>query len=191
MPELGSSQSHLLRYAGQPGGDLSGSLDGFELELLRSAKIPEPLASTWIDNPLSGPVAAIPTNELTTAYVLDRAGATAWRVREIDLATGAVLATLANGTGSPDTMTMERGGAALLVAAHDFNLRVCRVGLDTLEVSDSVKSCMHAQVADFRLSEDDAQGFKDLDDVAAKASGGNELALRIMDNFEASLAACR
>jgi hypothetical protein len=63
--------------------------------------------------------------------------------------------------------------------------------IDTLEVSDSVKSCMHAQVADFRLSEDDAQGFKDLDDVAAKASGGNELALRIMDNFEASLAACR
>lgn len=62
--------------------------------------------------------------------------------------------------------------------------------IDTLDVSDSVKECMHDAVDDFRLSDEDAQGFDDLDDVAAKADGGQERAIQIMDDFEAALAAC-
>lgn len=62
--------------------------------------------------------------------------------------------------------------------------------IDTLEVSDSVKECMHAAVADFSLTEEQAQGFSDFDDVAAKAAGGNELALNIMADFQDALADC-
>jgi hypothetical protein len=62
--------------------------------------------------------------------------------------------------------------------------------IDTLEVSDEVKDCMHEAVTDFGLSEEDAQGFSDLDDVAAKAADGQERAIQIMDDFQQSLAAC-
>ena len=62
--------------------------------------------------------------------------------------------------------------------------------IDTLDVSDEVKDCMHTKVDDFSLTEDQAQGFEDFDDVATKASGGNELALGILDDFEAALASC-
>lgn len=62
--------------------------------------------------------------------------------------------------------------------------------IETLDASDSVKACMHAEVADFSLTEEQAQGFEDLDDVADKAAGGNELALDIMADFQSALAAC-
>ena len=63
--------------------------------------------------------------------------------------------------------------------------------IDTLEVSDDVKACMRQAVDDFSLTTEEATGFEDLDDVAAKADGGNELARRVMERFEAALAACR
>lgn len=62
--------------------------------------------------------------------------------------------------------------------------------IDTLDVSDSVKDCMHLEVEDFALTAEEATGFEDFDDVAAKAAGGNELALQIMQRFEDSLASC-
>ena len=55
---------------------------------------------------------------------------------------------------------------------------------------ESIRGCMHDEVADFGLSESDAQGFEDFDDVAAKAADGQERALQIMADFEQSLAAC-
>lgn len=62
--------------------------------------------------------------------------------------------------------------------------------IDTLDVSDSVKECMHRELDEFSLTPEEAAGFEDLDDVAAKADGGNELALQVMARFEASLASC-
>lgn len=62
--------------------------------------------------------------------------------------------------------------------------------IDTLPVSDEVKDCMHVQVDTFGLSEEDALGFTDLDDVAAKAAEGNERAIQIMNDFQAALASC-
>jgi hypothetical protein len=67
--------------------------------------------------------------------------------------------------------------------------------IDTLEqdgvpLSDEVKACMHQEVDDFQLTEQEAQGFENLDDVAQKADGGNEQALQIMQRFEDSLASC-
>jgi hypothetical protein len=63
--------------------------------------------------------------------------------------------------------------------------------IDTLDVSDAVKDCMHEAVDEFALTPEEATGFEDLDDVAAKADGGNQLAQQVMDRFEAELAACR
>ncbi len=63
--------------------------------------------------------------------------------------------------------------------------------VETLDVSEDVKACMRGQVEDFRLSEEDAQGFSDLDDVASKAADGQERAIQILADFEAALASCR
>lgn len=62
--------------------------------------------------------------------------------------------------------------------------------VDTLDVSDAVKDCMRQEIDDFSLTEEQAQGFSDFDDVASKADGGNELALQILGDFQAALAAC-
>lgn len=62
--------------------------------------------------------------------------------------------------------------------------------IGTLDVSDQVKECMIGRVDDFALTEDEAIGFEDFDDVAAKAADGNEQALQILARFEADLAAC-
>lgn len=62
--------------------------------------------------------------------------------------------------------------------------------VDTLDVPDSVKACMHEAIAEFSLTEEQAQGFKDFDDVATKADGGNALAIGILADFEAALASC-
>jgi hypothetical protein len=62
--------------------------------------------------------------------------------------------------------------------------------VDTLDVDESVKECMRKQIDDFSLTEEQATGFADFDDVAAKADGGNELALQIMGDFQAALASC-
>ncbi len=62
--------------------------------------------------------------------------------------------------------------------------------LTDTEASPEAKACMHAEVAKFELTEQQLVGFKDFDDVAEKAAGGNETALEIMADFEAALASC-
>jgi predicted NBD/HSP70 family sugar kinase len=67
--------------------------------------------------------------------------------------------------------------------------------IDTLEnngvpVSDEIKACMHTKVDEFALTEEEAQGFENLDDVAKKADAGNEQAIQIMQRFEDALASC-
>ncbi len=63
--------------------------------------------------------------------------------------------------------------------------------VDTLDVGDEVKACMHREIEDFALTEEQALGFDDLDDVATKADEGNEQAQQIMQDFEDALASCR
>ena len=62
--------------------------------------------------------------------------------------------------------------------------------IDTLDVSDAVKTCMKAEVEGFALTEDEAKGFEDLDDVAKKADAGQEQAKQIIARFEEALASC-
>ena len=59
-----------------------------------------------------------------------------------------------------------------------------------LAVSDAVKACMHEEVADFTLTEQEAKGFENLDDVAQNADEGNAQAQQIMQRFEDALASC-
>lgn len=62
--------------------------------------------------------------------------------------------------------------------------------IDTLDVTDAVKACMKDELANFELTEQEATGFADLDDVAEKASEGQEQAKQIMARFEEALASC-
>ena len=62
--------------------------------------------------------------------------------------------------------------------------------VETLDVSEPVKECMRQEIDDFSLTEEQATGFSDFDDVASKAADGNELALQIMGDFQSTLAAC-
>jgi hypothetical protein len=62
--------------------------------------------------------------------------------------------------------------------------------IETLDVPDQVKTCMKAEVEGFALSEEEAKGFEDLDDVAKKAADGQEQAKQIIARFQAALADC-
>jgi hypothetical protein len=92
-------------------------LVGHELDLLRPSLVPAPVAASWSANPLAGPAAALVRNDGRTALVLDSAGAGTWRLREIDLATGAVVKSIATGSnGDPDALTDLAASETVLVA---------------------------------------------------------------------------
>lgn len=60
--------------------------------------------------------------------------------------------------------------------------------IDTLDVSDAVKACMHDVIDEFEVTPE--SGFTDLDDVAQKASEGQPQAIELMDQLEADLDGC-
>ena len=99
---------------------------------------------------------------------------------------------------SPRSLLAAAGVAVVLAACGASAPPACELAddmIDTLEqngvpVSDEVKDCMHAVVDEFQLTEDEAQGFENLDDVASKAADGQAQAIQIMARFEAELAAC-
>jgi hypothetical protein len=93
LPELAAGESWIL----------ASGLEGKTLELLRPSSIPEPITPTWATNPLVSPVAALPVGDGLTALVLDVPGN--GRLREIELATGAVVREIATfGQGIPSAM---------------------------------------------------------------------------------------
>ena len=85
------------------------------------------------------------------------------------------------------SMTVLTACGASAPPAEELALEV----IDTLDVEESVKACMRDEVTGFTLTDEEAVGFVDLDDVAAKAAGGVEQAQNIIDDLEAALAACR
>jgi hypothetical protein len=58
------------------------------------------------------------------------------------------------------------------------------------EVTEAAATCMRDEIDGFTLTDEQATGFSDFDDVASKAAGNNELALKILADFQAVLAAC-
>ena len=81
-------------------------------------------------------------------------------------------------------------GAAAPPAKELADEMIDTLEVDGVPVSDAVKACMHEEVADFTLTEQEATGFENLDDVAQKADEGNEQAKQIMQRFEDALASC-
>ncbi|MFN0244557.1 MAG: FG-GAP-like repeat-containing protein [Planctomycetota bacterium] len=109
LPELATSASSILADV---------TIVGREIEILRASSIPAPIASTWSANPLQQPVAVLPLGDGIEAIVLDRAAPGAWRLRQLDLATGVVTRELvASAPGEPNAMTFERDETSVLVAS--------------------------------------------------------------------------
>lgn len=134
LPELASDRSHLLRSAHSPFGDVSQTLTGMQLDVLRASVIPQSVAEDWADNSLNEPVAAVPLGDGRSALVLDRTGSGLSRLREVDLSTGEVIRQLATGVGEPDALALEPGeGAALLAEHFTSGWRVVRVHLESLD----------------------------------------------------------
>jgi hypothetical protein len=104
LPELASSAAS-LRARG---------LGGRRLEIARASLVPE--IADWPRSVLDRPVAVLPLGDGPTALVLD--GVSAWRLREIDLATGALRRALASAPGVASTMTFEARERSVLVASH-------------------------------------------------------------------------
>ena len=74
--------------------------------------------------------------------------------------------------------------------AEELALEMVDAMVEQGDVTEAVGDCMRAEIEDFGLTEEQAQGFSDFDDVASKAAGGNELALQIMGDFQSALASC-
>ena len=104
LPELAGAESVLQ----------AATLVGRELELLRPNGAPARVGASWAPNPLVSPVAALPSDD--GAFVLESVQG-GWRLREIDLATGAIVADVASDNARvPDALSTSSDGRALLVA---------------------------------------------------------------------------
>lgn len=110
LPDLGVEHSWASK-------DVVGS----ELEILRGSARLQP--APWGVAVLDQPIDLAPLGDGLTALVLDHAGG-GWRVRELELASGETLATVATGAGLPRALGVDRDERFLFVAAHtgDWNL---------------------------------------------------------------------
>ena len=130
LPELARSESWIL----------ASGLVGRSLELLRPSSTFEPITPTWGSNPLVAPIAVLPVDDGLTALVLDAPGN--GRLREIELATGAIVREIASlGPGAPSAMALERGERAVLVATDLSGVwRIERVELASGAITELVVS---------------------------------------------------
>jgi hypothetical protein len=120
LPELASTQACIQ----------AEGLAGRDLEILRGTNAPASTSAGWSANPLASPVGLLAYGDGHSAIVLDAPSASSWRLREIDLATGAVVRDLASGAGSADAIAWEDADTAALVATDAAGIwSVARVTL--------------------------------------------------------------
>ena len=106
LPELATTAAPLL-----PRG-----IQGQRLDILRSSQTPVPVV--WGTNPLRRPAGAMALDGGRSALVLDEDGiSTLWRVQQLDLASGEVLRTFAQGSGAPRGLAMDQAGSHVFVAS--------------------------------------------------------------------------
>ncbi|MBL8728398.1 MAG: VCBS repeat-containing protein [Planctomycetes bacterium] len=113
LPELASSASGLL----------ANGVVGRTLEILRPTTTLQSI--DWTPNPLNAPVATLPSPDGSRALVLDSMGA-GWRLRELDLETGAVVRQIATGVGQPKALGLDPSGAHVFVGSHAGLFRLDR-----------------------------------------------------------------
>ena len=119
LPELDDSARQLLKR---------GVL-GRSLEFLRTSDVFQP--SGWEANSLASPMGVTVSRDGRTAFVLE-ADVDGWRVRELELATGTVLALVAAGDGDPRALAVSAAGTHLFIAS---STRVFRLDLRVLQVA--------------------------------------------------------
>jgi hypothetical protein len=120
LPEVASTASPLM----------TRGLAGLELEILRNSQVPRPWGRS---TDLNGPVGVVPLADGIRGLVLDREGAGAFRLRELDLGSGKVARTIVpSGEGEPAALCLEPGETHALVATNlGGRARVSRVDLAT------------------------------------------------------------
>jgi len=135
LPELASTASTLVLEGIVPPPADPDRIEARrrELDLLRPSTTPAPVGAGWRSNPLDGPVAALPLGDGITALVLDEASGGVFRLREIDLATGAVVRTIVDASpGVPTGMAFEPGRSSVIVAIEiALDWQVVRADLAT------------------------------------------------------------
>lgn len=104
--------------------------EGRLLQVLRPPGRLERIVDEWLTQPLTNPVATLPTGSGHRAFVLDQHETGSWRLTELDLATGAVLRTLGTGVGTPTAMVADGADAVLIATALADVWRVGRLPLD-------------------------------------------------------------
>ncbi|MEC9048567.1 MAG: FG-GAP-like repeat-containing protein, partial [Planctomycetota bacterium] len=118
---LAADEVRLAEVAGSQAGLLAMGIEGRALEILRPAR---PEAAQWSATALNSPVDAHVLGQGLTALVLDQAGGSSgWQVREIDLETGAVFSTFAQGSGAPKSMDVDPMDRTLFVASSTHVFR--------------------------------------------------------------------
>ena len=128
----GPSQASLPELAGEHAFLVSAGVVGRSLQILREGTEPVAAAGTWASNPLSEPVDALVVGSGVTAVVLDRPAAGAWRLQELELATGVVVRVIATGVGDPNCLASTHVAGGALVASDLAGLwTVAEVDLGT------------------------------------------------------------
>ncbi len=119
LPELSGSASPLVeKVTTNPDGSRSFLRVRGVLDLLRPSFVPSPILATWSPgNSVQAPVSALPIENGLKALVLE-ATPEGWRIRSLELATGVEDGVIKTGEGVPQTMTLEQGGGALLLAVE-------------------------------------------------------------------------
>jgi len=106
---------------------------GCDLELLRPPGVLVSTADAWASNDLVGPVGAVPLDTGVSALVVDEPAPGTWRLREVDLATGALLRDVAAGAdGRPTCLSRADTAEHVLLATETGGVwRVARIEVST------------------------------------------------------------
>ena len=154
------------RYSHIQPNEIAGS----EIRFPRAANRFERASAGWSSNPLTHPVAALPSREGTHALILDGAGAAAWRLVEVDLRSGTIDRTIATGGGSPSTFCFGSSESSALIASHlAASWGVDRVDLATGNVTHLVDA------GDGQVELGEIRGIESLGSGAALVSVGSSL----------------
>jgi len=120
---LPSNRVRLPELAADAAGALACDLSGRTVELLRSTRTPERV--TWESATLAGPVASLVPGDGGSALVLDHSLG-GWRLREIDLESGAEIRSVATGSGAPKALAVDPAREHLFVASDEKLFRLHR-----------------------------------------------------------------
>lgn len=138
LPELGRHEIHAL----------ARGLAGRVLEFPRGL-VPRPIGDTWSERVLVRPVAVLPTSDELGALVLDEPSPGSWRLREIELETGAAQRVVASGAGSPRALASATDEGWLVGVHQGADFEVLWIA-DDGTLRDSLRASEHGVLGPLR-----------------------------------------